>query len=133
MRKSGLIQFVPLLAVFLILSCTARQNDELVHFGPDETTDLVFFFRKDTPRKEIENFLMKDGLVSPSQKGSGFVLPDGMVTGFEVIVNDHSGFGLNYKTDATEQHREAIKQRVCNSPLIYKIYENVRPNEITDL
>lgn len=122
--------------MFLLLQapgCAERHNDEMIHFGPNEKTDLVFVFKKDAPSKDIQHFLLRDGLVTPSNTSSGHDLPEGMDVGFAVMLGDFQGYGLNFKPSATDEQREAIKQRVKNSSLVYKIYENVKPSEIKDL
>ena len=50
-----------------------------------------------------------------------------------VVINGYVGEALNFQPDATEEQKAFVKKRVSDSPLIYKVYENVVPNRIRDL
>ena len=98
--------------------CQQRQDNKIVEFGPNARTDLVFFFKQDASPKEIEEFLLYDGLVIPAENGTGHYLPEGMGTGFGIQHKGFEGYGLNFKTDATADQRQAIKGRIERSPII---------------
>ncbi|MBK9155416.1 MAG: hypothetical protein IPM25_14585 [Chloracidobacterium sp.] len=133
MRTKILIACLISLLVLQGGGCTPRQENEPIDFGPSMRTDLVFFFKRDTPPEEVEKFLLYDGLVIPAENGTGHYLPEGMGTGFAVSHRGFEGYGLNFKKDATAEQRLAIKSRIEKSPIIFKVFENIVPSDIKDL
>ena len=56
-----------------------------------------------------------------------------MMSVVKVDVDGFEGEAINFQPDATDEEKAFVKKRVSDSPFVYKIYENVIPNEITDL
>ena len=95
--------------------------------------ELVFFFKKGTTSDEIFQFgRTVTGIPNPNNN-TGFADLPGIMTGVRIIVNGFEGESINFQPDATEEQKAFVKKRVVESPLIYKVYENVVPNEIKDL
>ena len=69
----------------------------------------------------------------PNANSSGYADLPGIMTGVRVLVNGYEGESINFKPDTTDEQKAFVKKRVVESPLIYKVYENVVPNEIADL
>ena len=102
--------------------------------GPSHYTSLVLFYRKDVSKEQIREF--HDNVLSkPSPYGpnTGLDLPDGVAGDFRIINNGFEGVGINFSTEATQEERERLKKRIRESPVVYKVFENFIPNEITDL
>src|SRR5215204_2461219 len=133
MKTKIVIAGLLFILAFQRYGCTQARYNEPIEFGPNMRTDLVFFFQKGTPPKEIEKFLLRDGLVIPAENGTGYYLPKGMGTGFGITHDGLGGYGLDFKNSASAEQRFAIKSRIEKSPIIYKVFENVIPNEIKDL
>ncbi|MDT5121845.1 MAG: hypothetical protein QOC96_1327 [Acidobacteriota bacterium] len=55
------------------------------------------------------------------------------MTGVRVTISGFVGEAINFQPDATAEQKAFVKKRVLDSPLIYKVYENVVPNRISDL
>ena len=99
--------------------------------SPDVGADLVFFFKKDTNSNEIMEF---ERTVTGIPHGkSGFADLPGIMTGVAIRINGFDGEAIQFKPNATDEEKALVKKRVSESPLIYKVYENVIPVRITDL
>jgi hypothetical protein len=118
----------------LQLSCNQRKpaDDVIIEMSPDVNGNLVFFFKKGTSSDEILEFgRTVTGIPTPNS--SGFSDLPGIMSGVRVIVNDFEGESINFKPNATEEQRAFVKKRVLESPIVYKVYENVVPSKIKDL
>lgn len=125
-----------LLAILLLgvqlNSCSGKNSsNEITPFGPNELTGLVIFFKKGTTREQIETFY--EDVVSVPRPDKGYDLPDGVALRYSIRNGDYEGVGITFSTDATPEQREKLKQAIKGSPVVYKVYENVVPNEIKDL
>ncbi len=100
--------------------------------SPDVNGNLVFFFKKGTSDEQIFEF-QRTVIGIPNQNSSGYASLPGMMTVVKVIVNGYDGESINFKPNATEEQKAFVKKRVSESPLVYKIYENVVPSRIKDL
>lgn len=111
-------------------SCNNRSDDVEKIFNVDEKVELVFFYDMDSSYQERkyfhENVLMKP-------MNGGYWTRDGVQAVFGIDRNGYEGIGLKFTNDATKEQREDIKRRLKESPIVYKIYENVVPNKIDDL
>ncbi len=76
--------------------------------------------------------MVTTGIPNPNNN-TGFADLPGIMTGARIIVNGFEGESINFKPNATEEQKALIKKRVSESPLIYKVYENVVPNQIKNL
>ncbi|MGH9946913.1 MAG: hypothetical protein ACRD6X_06930 [Pyrinomonadaceae bacterium] len=134
MTKS-LIVFSLMLSLFgfQVRSCDSeRKSDEMIKFGPDKFTSIVVFFKKETTTEQKEAF--ENTVISkPHPEGKGHDLPDGVVLSYFIRNGDYEGYGLTFSTDATPRQREQLKKAINESSIVYKVYEDVVPNEIKDL
>jgi hypothetical protein len=130
-----LFLLVLLVLSFQVNACSYHSDDKWIEEGgPTKNTNLVLFFKKDTTHEQIEAF--KDTVLSkPSPYGpnTGHDLPDGVASDFRLLNCSYEGVGVNFSTDATPEQKEQLKKAIRESPIIYKIYENVVPSEIKDL
>ena len=109
------------------------QDDRINVMSPDVGGELVIFFKKGTTSDEIFQFgRTVIGIPDPNNNTGRASLP-GMMTKVKVIVNGFDGESINFQPDATEEEKAFVKKRVSESPLVYKVYENVVPNKIKDL
>jgi hypothetical protein len=126
-------------AILLVLclqtiSCY-QQSDKLIEMGgPSKNTNLVVFFNKGVSHEQIKTFY-DDILSKPSPygKNTGYDLQDGMASRFRLLNGNYEGVGINFSTDVTPEQRERLKKNIRESPIVYKVYENVVPSEIKDL
>lgn len=113
-------------------SCQAQQDDRIIEMSPDVRAELVLFFKKGTDWKEILEF-QRTVIGIPAPNGTGYSSLPGMMSVVKIDVDGFEGEAINFQPSATDEEIEFVKQRVSESPLVYKVYENVIPNEITDL
>ena len=107
-----------------INSCNQKGDDKLVELGgPAKRTNVVVFFKKETTNEEMNAF-WQNVLKTEAYK---------LALQFRIINNSYEGVGVNFSTDATPEQRERLKKAIKESPIVYKVYENVVPNEIKDL
>jgi hypothetical protein len=113
-------------------SCRAQEDDGIVEMSPDVHAELVFFFKKGTDWKKVLEF-ERTVIGIPAPDGTGYSSLPGMMSVVKINIDDFEGEAINFQSSATKEEKAFVKKRVSDSPLVYKIYENVVPNEITDL
>ena len=136
LQMNNLLRILPavLLALcFQATSCTHRPAEKWVKMtGPNDPVSLVFFFKKGTTYEQKESF-DKTVITYPHPKGKGYYLQDGIAGRFNVVNSGYEGYAIQFSTDATHEQRERLKKNIRESPIVYKVYENVAPSEIKDL
>jgi hypothetical protein len=126
---------VLLLFIFLVcvslscLSCSKQAAVEKI-FDNNDKVELLFFFTKDSTPESRDTFYANE----LNRPVSGGYLPrEGVQATFGVYQNGYEGFGFRFRDDATQEQRESVKNVLLRSSLVYKVYENVIPTQITDL
>jgi len=109
------------------------QDDRINVMSPDVGGELVFFFKKGTTSDEIFQFGRTVTGIPDPNNNTGFSDLPGIMTGVRVIVNGYEREAINFKPNATKEQKAFVKKRISESPLIYKVYENVVSNKIKDL
>lgn len=118
-----------LLIMPFMAACQQKANDEMITISPDQKSDIVIFFKKGTKNEEINYFLDNvAGRQRPDGRGTEFL--NGMQSQFQIRNQDYEGFAIELRDNATKEERENILKAVNSSPLVYKVFENVVPNEI---
>lgn len=124
MRNKILI--ITILLVVLFSACQQKVSSELIRFGPDLKVPIVFYFKKGTTREQINHFL-ENVVGYPHPEGKGHNLLKGITGQFSVRNQEYEGYALDRIDD---NERQNILRIINGSPLIYKVFENVVPNEI---
>ncbi|MCC7307100.1 MAG: hypothetical protein IT173_06025 [Acidobacteria bacterium] len=133
MRMIFILQLFLMATFFQTPSCLNRHDDPIVKWkGPNDPIELVFFYKKDVSRDERENFENKV-LHKLSPNGRGYDLQDGVVGEFSVRNAGYEGYAIEFYPNATREQRDKLKLSLESSPLVFRVYENVVPNEIDDL
>jgi len=96
--------------------------------GPGDENDLVFFYRRDATYEQKE--LFQNTVIHKLDPNRGYRLQDGVIDLFLVRNSDYEGYAINFSKDATLEQREQLKRAIESSPIVYKVFENVVPNEI---
>jgi len=128
----------PILAILVLgfslqnNSCHRAQDKWVNMRGPNDPTSIAFFFMKDATYEQKDTF-QRTILHKPHPEGKGYDLQDGIAGLFSLRNSGYEGFGINFSTDATPEERERLKKNVQNSPIVYKVYENVVPSQIGNL
>jgi hypothetical protein len=114
-------------------SCNQRENSPIIKSkGPSDKVELVFFYKKSASYEEIQ-FFENDILHKPRPDGRGNDSQAGVLGEFFVRNSDYEGHAVEFYPNATPEQRENLKNVIKESPVVYKVYENVVPNEINDL
>jgi hypothetical protein len=116
---------------FQVKSCQS-QDEEMIRMGSDVKTSLVIFFKKETSSDEIYKFVTTV-IANSEPNGTGNTSLPAIVSVVRIIVNDFQGQAIEFKANATDEQKSFVKKRVLESPIVYKVYENVVPDEIKDL
>ncbi|MEJ7698436.1 MAG: hypothetical protein WKF71_02145 [Pyrinomonadaceae bacterium] len=125
-----------LASIFVLqLSCSPKStvDDRINVMSPDVNGSLVFFFKKETTSEEIFEFQRTViGIPNPNNN-TGYASLPGIMTGVGIRLNGFTGESINFQPSSTEAEKSFVKKRVSESPLVYKVYENVTPSQIKDL
>ena len=109
----------------------AKKQDEVKEiFNIDSKVELLFFYKKESTYEQRKYF---DENILMQNSDRGQYMRDGVQAVFGIDRNGYEGFGITFRQDATEEQREDIKKRLKESPIVFRVYENVVPNEIKDL
>ena len=107
-----------------------RQEVKMEPIGPDVQANLVVFFKTDATADQIYTFA-KETIGNPTDRG--YESLPGMRTTLLVSVDGHKGYAITFFPEATEAQRRYVRTRVDASPLVFKVVENVIPDEIKTL
>jgi|GEM_PF-852599 len=109
----------------------ALEKQEMVPIGPDVKADLVIFFNLDATHNQIETF-WQETLSIKSNKGH--MSRPGIREILRLLpVQDHEGIAVGFFPNATPAQREDIKTRVKSSPIVFKVLEDVVPQDIKSI
>lgn len=129
MYKLAVIATIVYLALAQISAC--KQQSEVTEiFDVSKKVELVFFFHKDSSLKQQEYFHEN---ILMEKRERGYWTREGVQAVFGLNIGGFEGRGIKFLPNATSEQRDDIKKRIKDSPIVYKVYENVVPNEINDL
>lgn len=101
--------------------CNRHENDDRVEWGgPNKTTNLVIFFKQGTTSEEVQEF--NKSILNMDENPLAFR--------FRVLKGDHEGVGVNFSVNATPEQRESLSKSIEESPIVYKVFENVVPSDV---
>ena len=121
-----------ILSIFVLTSVSACQQkvvDEWVKMNPDQKVDILFYFKKDTKNDDV-NYFLNNVISTPREDGRGYSSMEGTQAMFLVRTQDFEGYAIKLFESAKPEERENILKAINSSPSIYKVFENVVPNEI---
>lgn len=113
-------------------SCDKDPHDfQMRRSSLSDLNSLVVFFKKETTQSQINAFLNNE--LSVMRPDGTHASLEGIAFIGSVRIDNYEGYGINFSTVATSDQRERIKKIIKDSPIVFKLYENVVPNEIKDL
>lgn len=129
-NKTILVTIV-FLSFILFQHCRTPTNEiSPIGRGKDGKSDLVYFFKKGITDKEIQNFLYGK-LSKPKSNGKGYESLPGYESSALIIVDGYTGYEMQFKPTATKEQKKIIESVIKNSPIIYKVFENVNSSSLT--
>ncbi len=133
MLKFALISIL-LLSAFVQAQSCGKQEEVKEIFSVKSKVELLFFFKKDSSIEDRNAFNKRFDdkfLLVPTSEG--YVPGDTVQAVFGIDKDGYEGFGLKFRPNITKEQKEEVRKYITDSPLIFRIYENVVPNEISDL
>ena len=127
MKLFLILQLIVVGVCFQSTSCGYPETPMVRLKGPNDKVELVFFYKKGTSYEEKQSF-ENNILHTPSPKG--YALQEGVSGQFAVRNSDYEGYAIEFYPSATPEQREQLKKAIESSPIVYKVFENVVPNEI---
>ena len=101
--------------------------------GPDVKASFVIYFNRSVTPEQINDF-SKNVLSRARSDGRGDHLSEGVRTFLRASsVDGHEAIAITFFPNATAQQRESLIRDVKASPLVYKVLEDVAPDEVKKL
>ena len=121
------------LAGLMSTGCSWFRKDEMVRFGPDVQANLVIYFKAGVSNAEVSRF-WNETLSNPHPSGKGTWPKDGIGEIAAVsAVQGHEGVSIRFVRMATVAQREKVKADINSSPLVYRVLENIAPQDVKKL
>ena len=127
---SSKVALVSVAILGLLLFACNRPDERMYPIGPGVKADLVVFFKSDATNDQIYAFATKT-IADPAERG--YQSLPGMSTTLLVSVDRHQGYAISFFPEATAAQRKYVRSRIDASPLVFKVFENVAPKDITSL
>jgi hypothetical protein len=132
MKVFCILQIILATAFFLLTSCGYPETPMVKLKGPDDKVELVFFYKKGVSYEEKQGF--ENNILHKSDpNGKGYASQEGVSGEFFVRHSDYEGYAVEFYPNATSEQRNKLKKALESSPIVYKVFENVIPNQIQDL
>ena len=134
MQASTLLKFVAVATFGLLHVACPFHKDESRPIGPEVKASLVIYLKQGVTNEQIEKF-WQEVLSRPDPEGRGHYHRDGVgdISRIFPSVQGHEGIAMSFLPDATNEEREKIKRAVRESPVVYKVLENVAPADVKDI
>ena len=126
MRRFAEILFLLVLG-WQQVACGQRECEWQPLF-PEGKADLVVVFKEDITPQEILRFEEEELIIGEFEEGFSHRAGVGVVTRKDV--NGRAAYGLTLDPSATPEEHEAIREGVKSSPYVYRVLENVAPEDI---
>ncbi len=123
------VESVKRISKTFVSACGTVQSDEMIHYGPDRNSNIVYYFKRGTTSDQINDFL-NHSLGTPHSSGKGYESLPGIQGGIYVRTQDYEGYAITLRQNVTPEERDRILLAIQSSPLIFKVFENAVPNEI---
>ena len=110
-----------------------HRDAEIQNIGPGEWHSLVVYFKSGATDEQISTF-MHNALLKPRLDGRGedFKEGIGMYVGLQPDqAHGHRGFAITFYKRVTDEQRSMIIELIKSDPLVYRVFENIAPNQIT--
>lgn len=113
-----------------IVNSEPKQDGVVEFFNINGKNDLLFFYTKDSTYEQRKYF---DENILNKNTDRGHYFRDGVQGLFGIDKDGYEGFAIKYKAKATKEQKDEIINILKNSPIVFRVYENVKLDEINDL
>jgi hypothetical protein len=128
------------MGLFVVISvgCAAlnpfHRDTETVKVGPGEWHSLVVYFKVGVTDEQVNSF-MDNILSEPRSDGRGEDFKQGIGEYIGLSpgqAHGHQGFAITFYKNTSPEQRSRIIESIKSNPLVYKVFENVAPNDIKE-
>ncbi len=127
------ILLVTSLSAACIQHAPSYESDKMIPVGPEVKASLVIYFKVGVADEQIDDF-WHNVLSRPHPQGRGYYHRTGVSETMRLLpVQGHEGIAITFSEDATQGQRYEVKQDINSSPIVYKVLENVAPNDVKKL
>jgi len=122
--KSGLI-VCGVIWLSALVGCSRALE---VQVGEQVRADIIVLFKLGTQGATINDFLTRT--LPPSHDSSGNYRP---VILSELFIESHgyAGYAITFQESASEATRQAVVRSIRQSPIVYRVFLNRRPDSIS--
>ncbi len=106
-----------------------EKEDRMIELGSDMPKGLVILFKKQTSLEQREQFRSEILYKPPSERGHSLVDGVCMLAG-ALKVQDYDAVEVRFCADSNDSQRAQLKAKVKASLIVFKVFEDIRPNEI---
>lgn len=134
MRRKLESYFVILLILFLASCPNSPEKSVPIKVGPDVPANLVVYFKLGTSENDVEK-CYQETIYVPRPDGRGEGIREGSGRFLRLLpsqANGHEAFALDFEANSTYEQRQAIKRLIKSCTNVYKIFENIAPQEIRE-
>jgi hypothetical protein len=110
------------------------RDAEMRKIGPGEWHSLVVYFKTDITDEQASSF-KQNVLSRPRSDGRGEEFKDGIGLYIGLQPNQahgHRGFAITFHKKITEEQRSLIIDSIRSNESVYKVFENIAPNDIKE-
>jgi hypothetical protein len=119
--------------IFLCVACPFSKSPAPRPIGPAVKADILIYFKRDISSEE-SNLFIKNVLSRPHPEGRGDYNAPGIQTLLAIrAVEGHEGIAVTFFPNATDEQRQELMRAIKESRLVYKVLENVAPDNIKTL
>ncbi len=111
-------------------SCGEKDSGEMVSLMHGLPNRLVVVFEKNLDQRDVYAFQEKHTLSSVPHPGGGYPHRPEIGAVIKIQVQGHIAYEIGFWPKVTSEQIAAIRDEMATSSLVYKIYENVDPEEI---
>ena len=103
-------------------------DDPMVRFGPEVEANIVIVFTESATDDQISDFVAT--VLSTPHAGGGHEHRPGLGSLLKVRVGAHDGYAIRFVADATPEQVATITRLISRSPVVWRVYRNVAPENI---
>jgi hypothetical protein len=111
-----------------VLSAVGCYEPEWRSMLPEGKANLVVVFRQGLAQQEINDFLDQELQIAAADGGEW--LRPGVDAIVKTSADGYPAYAVVLDPSATPEEREAIREGVKSSPYVYRVFENVAPEDI---
>jgi hypothetical protein len=117
-----------LLAAVVLAATACQRSHSRINFVQINKADLVAVFKAQASPGAVSRFLDDVFVVEDFSDDRSY--RTGVRGMLRLPVHHHSACAIVFGPKATPRERDDIKRMLSNSPLVYKVYENISPADI---